>query len=168
MKYQQHKSAKSKAGETKMQLNEMLNKDKIKIDVEASNWEQAIDIGGDILLAEGLIEPRYLEAVKETKKKLGPYIVIAPGIAISHTRPENGALATGMSLVRLKEPIDFGHQTNGPVKLLFTLATKDKISHLQALRQLMHILMHKEDMEILFHSQSVTEIAEVINRHSKS
>lgn len=151
-----------------MLLNELLNIDRIKIDVETSDWEEAIDAGGKMLLKEGLIESRYIEAVKETKKKLGPYIVIAPGIAISHSKPEDGVLEMGMSLIRLKEPVDFGHKTNGPVKLVFTLAATDKKTHLKALRQLMHIFLHKDDLDILFNSKSVGEIVEVINKHSKN
>jgi len=165
---EQYKNERSKDEETNMLLIELLNINNIKLDVEASDWEQAIDLGGSILLQEGLIEPRYLEAIKETKKKLGPYIVIAPGIAISHSKPEDGALNMGMSLVRLKEPIDFGHQTNGPVKLLFTLAATDKKAHLEALKQLMHIFLRKKDMNILLNSQDIEEIAKVISKHSRN
>lgn len=149
-----------------MRLDEMLNEKTIRLDVEADGWEQAVDIGGSILLSEGLIEPRYIEAVKETKKKLGPYIVIAPGIAISHSRPEDGVLHTGMSLIRLKEPVDFGHETNGPVKLLFTLAARDSEVHLEALKQLMDVLLDSRSMEILLNSDSIREIAEVMEKHS--
>jgi mannitol/fructose-specific phosphotransferase system IIA component (Ntr-type) len=149
-------------------LNNILNTNRIKIDAEASDWEEAIDLGGDILIRENIIEPRYLKAIKETKEKLGPYIVIAPGIAISHSKPEDGVLDVGMSLIRLKEPVDFGHRTNGPVKLLFTLATTDRKTHLEALRQLMHIFLREEDMNTLLNSRNVEEIAKVIYKHSEN
>lgn len=151
-----------------MLLHEMLNTDRIRIEVEAFDWEEAIEIGGNILLRDDVIEPRYLEAVKKTKKMLGPYIVVAPGIAISHSIPEDGAKKMGMSLIRLKEPVDFGHRTNGPVKLLFTLAATDKKSHLKALRQLMHIFLNKKDINVLFNSCNIREISDVIEKHSKN
>lgn len=151
-----------------MRLHKMLNTSRIRIDVYASDWEEAIELGGDILIRENIIEPRYLVAVKETKKKIGPYIVVAPGIAISHSLPENGVNELGMSLIRLKDPVDFGHKTNGPVKLLFTLAATDKNAHLKALRQLMHIFLNKNDLYILFNSINIEEIASVIEKHSTS
>ncbi len=50
-----------------MLLNEMLTKSHIQVNVEAKDWEKAIDLGGDILLQENLIEQSYIEAVKRTK-----------------------------------------------------------------------------------------------------
>ncbi|PKM50128.1 MAG: PTS mannitol transporter subunit IIA [Firmicutes bacterium HGW-Firmicutes-7] len=149
-----------------MLLNEMLLIDRIKVNVEAKGWEEAIDIGGNLLIDQALIEKSYIEAVKQTLRSLGPYIVLAPGIAISHSRPENGVHKTCMSLIQLKEPVEFGHDTNDPVKVIFTLATTDKEAHLQSLRQLMSLMMVSEDLEVLFTAKDVDDIIEVINKHS--
>ncbi len=149
-----------------MLLNEMLTKSHIQVNVEAKDWEKAIDLGGDILLQENLIEQSYIEAVKKTKNELGPYIVIAPGIALSHARPENGVNHTSMSLIRLKEPVAFGHEDNDPVSLVFTLATTDSQSHLNALQQLMSVMTNKEDLSVLFTTNDVDEIVDIINKHS--
>lgn len=149
-----------------MLLNEMLSKNHIQVNVEAKNWENAIDLGGEILLNEKLIEQTYIEAVKKTKREIGPYIVIAPGIALSHARPENGVNKTSMSLIQLKEPVEFGHEENDPVKLVFTLATTDNKSHLESLRQLMSVMTESTDMEVLFTTKDVNEIVEIINKHS--
>lgn len=48
-------------------------------------------IGGELLEKSGAIEPRYIDAMINTVKEIGPYIVIAPGIAMPHARPEAGA-----------------------------------------------------------------------------
>jgi mannitol/fructose-specific phosphotransferase system IIA component (Ntr-type) len=149
-----------------MLLNELLHLNRIKIDIDATDWEEAIDAGGMILLEEGLIEPRYIQAIKESKEKFGPYIVIAPGIAISHSKPEDGVIRAGMSLIRLKNPVSFGHSSNDPVSLIFTLAATDNIRHLKALKQLMYILLNKEDLDKLFTAQGIDEIAKVITEYS--
>lgn len=149
-----------------MLLNEILLINRIKVNVDAKDWEEAIDIGGSLLIDEALIEKRYIEAVKKTLKKLGPYIVLAPGIAISHSRPEDGVNKTSMSLIQLIEPVKFGHETNDPVKLVFTLATTDNESHLKSLRQLMSLMMVSEDLEVLFTTNDVNDIIQVINKHS--
>ncbi|MFG6128711.1 PTS sugar transporter subunit IIA, partial [Staphylococcus aureus] len=41
------------------------------------------------LLQEQVIEQCYVEAMIESVNELGPYIVIAPEIAIAHARPNN-------------------------------------------------------------------------------
>ena len=38
----------------------------------------------------------------------GPYIVVAPGFALAHARPDSSVLWTGMSWIRLDEPVAFG------------------------------------------------------------
>jgi PTS system ascorbate-specific IIA component len=47
----------------------------------------------------------------------GPYIVVAPGFAFAHARPSESVRRTGMSWVRLAEPVEFGHTSNNPVSL---------------------------------------------------
>lgn len=147
-----------------MLLNEMLLKDRIQLNVEASDWEDAVDIGGEILISEKMIEPSYIEAVKKMKDEIGPYIVIAPGIALSHARPENGVNQTSMSLIRLKEPVEFGHEENDPVSLVITMATTDNESHLKSLSQLMDLML--DDLDTLFSAKDVDQIVDVINKHS--
>jgi len=73
-------------------------------------------------------------------KELGPYIVVAPGVAMPHARPEDGAIATGMSLVTLKEPVVFGNPDNDPVRLVIGLAALDAQAHLHALATLVELL----------------------------
>ena len=41
----------------------------------------------------------------------GPYIVIAPGLALAHARPGPEVLADGLAVVTLAEPVPFGHRT---------------------------------------------------------
>ncbi|MFW5827314.1 MAG: PTS sugar transporter subunit IIA, partial [Alkalispirochaeta sp.] len=60
-----------------------------------ADWEEAIRVGGRLMIDAGLVEPRYIDAIISNHKEMGPYFVIAPGIAMPHAKPENGVLATG-------------------------------------------------------------------------
>ena len=150
-----------------MLLSEMLSKKRIMLNMDASGWEEAIDLGGELLISDGSIEPSYIEAVKTTKEEHGPYIVIAPGIALSHARPEDGVHETSMSLITLKEPVAFGHDTNDPVKLIITMATTDNQTHLESLRQLMSVMMDEEDLKELMNTVDKESVIKIINRHSE-
>ena len=62
----------------------------------------------------------------ETVEKMGPYIVIAPGLALAHSRPSEAVLKTGLSWVRLSTPVKFGNKANDPVSLVIGLAGHDE------------------------------------------
>jgi PTS system ascorbate-specific IIA component len=70
----------------------------------------------------------------------GPYIVVAPGFAFAHARPSPAVHRTGMSWVRLAEPVAFGHKTNDPVTLVVALAATDDGAHATAMAQLAKVV----------------------------
>ena len=109
-------------------------------------WEDAIDHGAAPLLRRGVIEPSYVEAIKENHRKM-PYMVIAPGIMLAHARPECGAHAVGLTLMTLSEPIEFGSEFNDPVRFVITLATPDDKSHVRLLEALTNFLMDSEKLD---------------------
>ena len=92
---------------------------------EAADWKAAVKLGTDLLVKAGAAEERYYEAILKMTEELGPYYVIAPGIAMPHTRPENGAKKTGFALVTLKNPVNFGHSDNDPVEIVLCICAKD-------------------------------------------
>jgi mannitol/fructose-specific phosphotransferase system IIA component (Ntr-type) len=67
-------------------------------------------------------------------------------------------LETGLSLVRLKTPVDFGHSDHDPVVLLFGLAAKDKHVHVRALQTLAELLCTDHLVKELMEAKSVREI----------
>jgi PTS system ascorbate-specific IIA component len=87
------------------------------------------------LVASGRTTEAYTDAMVATIRELGPYVVIAPGLAMPHARPSESVLETGMSLVVLTEPVAFGHAKNDPVRVLFGLAALDHDRHLELLSE---------------------------------
>ena len=74
----------------------LIENNSIKLNQTAANWEEAIKIGTDLLVASGAIEPRYYENIVSKIKEMGPYIVLAPGLAMPHARPEEGVIRTAL------------------------------------------------------------------------
>ena len=102
--------------------------------------------------------------LKHTGKENGTYIVIAPGIAMPHARPECGAKKIGISLMTLKEPVVFGHKVNDPVKIVIGLCAVDHQTHLTALSELVEILNDKEKIELILKAGSPKEIMDVVKK----
>ena len=67
------------------------------LDVPATDWKDAIRLAGKGLVAAGFTTDAYTDQMIETVEKMGPYIVIAPGLALApvrgraEDRPELGA-----------------------------------------------------------------------------
>lgn len=142
------------------------NKDSIvvKLNVGASDWEQAVIAAGDMLTKHGYAEPRYTTAMIEMVKEKGPYIVLTKGVALPHARPEDGALSTGLSLLVLKEPVCFGHPQNDPVKVVIALSSIDNQSHIQMLSRLAKVLACKEAITMISQAQTCQEVYEILER----
>ncbi|WP_347862311.1 BglG family transcription antiterminator [Salimicrobium sp. PL1-032A] len=94
----------------KPMLNELLTTETIRFKDSVSGWEEAIRVASEPLLKKETIQPGYVDAMIESVHELGPYIVIAPDIAIPHARPEEGVNRLGMSFLRLKEPVAFSEK----------------------------------------------------------
>jgi len=139
-------------------LPDLIPPERIALGVEAVDWRDATRIAGRLLLDTGAIREPYIEAMLRTAEELGPYIVIAPGIAMPHARPEEGAIQTALSLVRLNTPINFGHADHDPVTLIFALAALDKQIHLRAMQTLATLLLSKDLVRRLMVVQTKEEV----------
>lgn len=145
-------------------LIEVLNEDLIEANAEIKTRDEAVRESGRLLCRQGFAEECYVEAMIQNVKENGTYIVIAPGIAMPHARPECGAKKIGISLMTLKEPVVFGHKVNDPVKIVIGLCAVDHQTHLAALSELVEILNDKEKIELILQAESPKEIMNVVKK----
>lgn len=155
-----------KLREEKPVLKDLLTKEMVQYINEASNWREAVQIASKPLLKNNSISESYIDAMIANIENLGPYIVIAPDIALPHARPEDGVNQIGMSLLKLKNSVWFSDQEKHRVRLIFVLAAVDNEKHLRALSQLTTMLSDQEVFDKLLHTESVDEIMQLINKYS--
>jgi len=82
-------------------------------------------------------------------EEFGPYVVLIPGMALPHSRPEDGALKAGFSLITLATPVAFGVPENDPVDLVISFAAVDKVAHVEALRALTGLLADEPRLALI-------------------
>ncbi len=145
----------------------LIDNKSIKLQAKASNWREAIKIGTDLLIASGAIQPSYHDAIISSVEELGPYICIAPNLALPHARPENGVLRTAFALVTLEEPIYFEGEEE-PVDVLITLAGSSSDEHMEGLMEVTQVLDDEEsetgvDLDKLRHCRSSSDVFKVID-----
>ena len=102
----------------------------ISLTENISDWEESVKTAAKPLLDKGFISRNYVDAMISDIKRLGFYIVLREGVAMPHSRPENGLSKTSKSLLKLKNPVDYG---DNKVKLVFILAAEDSEKHIEAL-----------------------------------
>jgi PTS system ascorbate-specific IIA component len=130
-------------------LLDYLSEDLIELQVEVSDWEGAVRAVGKLMLDAGICEQRYIDAMVEAVNRLGPYMVLAPGIALAHGRPEDGMIKVGMSIINLATPVEFGSEANDPVSLVISFGGIDNESHVGMLQELAVFLMDEANQELL-------------------
>ena len=143
-------------------LADYLKENRIKLNVEVKSWEEAVEEGGKVLLEDGIIEESYIEAMKKAVRDVGAYFVITKNVALPHAKPEEGVIKTGIGIVTLKNPVNFGNIENDPVRYIFCLAVKNNSEHIEILRELSEILEDKEFFRHLDNENDNKKIYEYI------
>lgn len=143
-------------------LKELFQKnDLIRAKVDVKDWEEAVRKGVSLLSNADFVEDRYSDAIIEGTKKYGPYYVICPGVAMPHSRPEDGVKKKGISIMILKEPVNFGDLDNDPVKIIISLAATDNESHLEMMQDIVTILSSEENINTMQEANTIDEILEI-------
>jgi mannitol/fructose-specific phosphotransferase system IIA component (Ntr-type) len=145
-------------------LRETLNHRSVAIGVEVSGWREAVRVSGELLVASGAAEEEYVPAMVRTTEELGPYAVIAPGVAIPHARPEDGATQVGLSLAVLSDPVSFGSKENDPVDLVFGFSTTDSEAHIELIQALADFIEKPENTNALRRAPTVEQVLQIIER----
>jgi len=135
-------------------IKDLFSKETVELNVEAKNWEDAIRFCGKLFVNNGNTEDRYTDAMINTVKNMGQYIVIEKGIAMPHARPEDGVKKIGMGLIKLKNTIKFGNEEYDPVDILIFICAIDKTSHLIALSELMRLIDDNEFLQLVRNTSS--------------
>lgn len=156
------KSSENITKEYQPMLKEVLTEKLIDLHYHAENRDEAVRRSGELLVKNNLATDAYIEGMIKNVEVNGTYIVIAPGIAMPHARPEEGALDIGFSIVTLAEPVVFGHPKNDPVKIVIGLCAVDHQTHLKALAELVEILSHEENVEHFLKAKEAKEILAMV------
>ena len=138
----------------------------IIIGAEADDWRAAVRLVGRALSESGATLPGYSDEMIRMIDDHGPYVVIAPGLALAHARPGPDVLADGLAVVTLATPVLFGHPHNDPVSVVLGLAIKSAKTHLETVAELANIFNDSNAISRLMTASSVAEIQEIMGNTS--
>jgi PTS system ascorbate-specific IIA component len=121
-------------------LNDYLTDETVLFAENIDGWRAAIDLVTAPLLDSGSITQAYVDAITESIAGGGVYIDLGFGIALAHSRPENGVVSTGLSSLRVTPAVLLNDDPAHPIDLFFCLAATDASGHLDTMRDLATLL----------------------------
>ena len=145
-------------------LTDLLKEELIQQIDSVTNWQEAVGLAAQPLLAYGYIEESYIQAMIASINETGPYIVLAPKVAVPHASPDAGVHQLGISLFQVKEPVDFSEEGDDDKQVQLILAAVDSTAHLRALQELALILDDEEAIDSLIAASDPREILAIIDK----
>lgn len=140
-----------------------LTEEYIRFYDKATDWEEAVKLSADPLLKGGQITQGYIDGMIKSVKEHGPYIVIAPNIALPHARPETGSVKIGFSFMKLGEAVSFLEDGSADAQLFIALSCVDADTHLEMLQSIVMVLSDPEKQNALFAATETKEVMEIFN-----
>jgi len=138
----------------------------VRTGVPVADWREAVIAAGEALVDSGATAPAYTDEMIAAIDAHGPYVVIAPGLALAHSRPSPAVHRAGLSWVGLAEPVAFGHDVNDPVDLVLGLAALDHDGHLEMMSELAGVLADEELLTRLRAARSAEEVRGLLGASS--
>ena len=143
-------------------LDSLKENNSVILKKEAETWEEAIKVCMQPLLDKGTIEQEYVDAIIERTKELGPFYILAPGLAMPHERPEKGVNKNSFSFVTLDQPVAFpdGHE----VDILIGLAAVNADVHNgEAIPQIVMLFENEDVFEKIRAAEVPEDIYKIIS-----
>lgn len=138
-----------------------LTEEFIQFKDEVDNWEEAVIESSKPLLENGFIKQSYVDAMIECIKEYGPYVVIAPNLALPHARPEMGSVKVGFSIMKLEKAVAFSEAEDHQVRLLISLSCVDADMHMKMLKGIVEVLSDSSRFEAILNAKSKEEMLEL-------
>lgn len=143
-------------------LKEIIEKNRYSFHQGFDNWEDAVRAACAPLIEQKAIEEEYSDLIIQSVKKYGPYIVIAPNIAIPHAQEGNAVNETAICFMKTNTPVSFGDSEEYNAKLFFVLASIDNEVHLQNLSKMVELISSEKTVDKLLKAESVEDLKKLV------
>lgn len=126
---------------------------------------QSASRAAELLSSVGAASSNYSAEVVQIVNERGPYMVVAPQVAIVHGRPSGHTLKTAASLVISSVDLLSGSEANDPVRLIFAISATSDERHLEMLQSLSNFLVVPGVIRELQSCSTVSEVRQIISNN---
>lgn len=137
--------------------------DSINIIDNIDNWQNAVKEAFKPLLKREYINEEYIQKVIDSGKELNFYYLIGKGLAMPHAKRESGVFKNGITLLIVKDGVNFENHNNNPVYCLIGLAATDNDSHIEIMSDILDIFGSEEDGVVVDDLKKLATKEDIIN-----
>ncbi len=128
----------------------------------AADWRAAVQLVGAALTHSGATTAGYANEMIRMIEEHGPYVVIAPGLALAHARPGPAVLRDGLAVATLATPVAFGNPYNDPVRVVLGLAVASTGRHLSLIAEIANVFNDSDAIARLATATSTDAVREIL------
>lgn len=108
-------------------LHQVMTPERYQVRKHVADWDAAIDLLAQPLLAQHTVSPTYIAATKKEVAQRGLYMALAPEVLLFHSHYEQGVTQADVSVLYVEQPIVADHHRAFRVFLL--LVTDEHMQH---------------------------------------
>lgn len=148
-------------------LKEIVRRGLTRFDISFPSWEEATRASCQPLIKAGYVTKDYEDAIIDCVKKYGPYIVLAPNIAMPHAMVGvKGVNKTAIGFMKVEEPVHFKEgDSDKDATLFFVLAAKDSDEHMANMSRLATMLTNPDVVRELLSAKSDGELLRIDEKY---
>lgn len=149
-------------------LKEIFKKSYYVFEEGFENWRDAVWVSYKPLLREKIVNEDYINSVIDCIEKYGPYIVIAPNIAMPHSSEgAEGCNGTAISFMKVNTPVKFDlEDEEKDAVLFFSLAADNHDKHVKNIQLLMETLVNEEMVAELMSIKNEEDLKKIVEKYS--
>lgn len=148
-----------------MEVNEFINQNLIKMNLESTNKEAVIKEMIDIMAENQIITDKNEVIKKAMEREAKGTTGVGKGVAIPHVKSK-AVKKPAVAFGRSKKGIDYGSMDEKPSYLFFLITVPEKShdEHLKLLAQLSRNLIHDDFRNKLLDAKDAKEVMEVLEK----
>ncbi len=134
----------------------------VRLGMKASSKEEAIRLAGELLVANGCVEPEYVDAMQEREKLSSTYL--GESIAIPHGTIEvkDKVKKTGIVICQYPAGVKFGEEDDEVARLVIGIAARND-EHLEVINNITNALDDESLIERLATTTDVNFVIELLS-----
>ncbi len=130
----------------------------------ANSFLEASSKAAKLLEQAGVVRAEYESEVTQIIRENGPYMVLAPQVAIVHARPSEGSDKTAAAVFISESDLLSGSK-NDPVRVIFAISATSNQEHIEMLRTLAFFLTNPGVVEKMQECSTVSEVRDIFSSH---
>lgn len=136
---------------------------------QIATWQEAIRAACKPLETMDYINDEYADEIIKCVETYGPYIVIAPNIAIPHsTLGANGVKKTGIGFMKVEKPVVFDKDDRErDTQLFFVIASENEDQHMNNIMMLSTLLSDEELVKELGRVKNDKDLVTLIKKYEE-